>query len=74
MVPPPFDIDSKAGIYNHRPLSEWKRKATFNTEVECKYTISKGCHRFQNGEVARLEGPLCWAQCIATGDPRLKGN
>jgi hypothetical protein len=73
MVPPPFDIDIKAGIYNHKPLGEWTRKATFDTEFECKREIAKGCGTInQNGEDIGRVGPLCYSQCIATDDPRLK--
>ena len=70
MVAPPQSF--KNHEYHEVPLGEWTHKANFDTEVECKHEISKGCHRFQNGEVLGLEGPLCWARCIASDDPRLK--
>lgn len=53
-------------------LRDWRHKGTFDSEFECKQEISKGCHHFQNGEENGLEGPLCYAQCVASDDPRLK--
>jgi hypothetical protein len=67
--------DIADGYFRSVPIGrEWKRKAVFATEFDCNHEISKGCHRFQNGEVIGLEGPLCYARCVASDDPRLKGN
>jgi NAD(P)H-flavin reductase len=70
MVPPPQSF--KNGEYREAPLVQWTHRATFDTEVECNHETSKGCHHFQNGSTIGLEGPLCWAKCIASDDPRLK--
>lgn len=69
VAPPQAFKDFK---YHEVPLREWTHKATFDTDVECNHEISKGCHHFQNGEENGFEGPLCYAQCVATDDPRLK--
>jgi hypothetical protein len=58
--------------YHEVPLGEWKHKASFDSEFECNHEISKGCHSFQNGEIHGFEGPLCYARCIASDDPRLR--
>jgi hypothetical protein len=50
----------------------WTEKATFDSEVECNRETLKGYHRSQNGEVDALFGPLFWARCMASDDPRLK--
>jgi len=58
--------------YREAPLGKWTQKATFDSEFECKEEISKECHHVQSGEAVGLEGPLCWALCVASDDPRLK--
>jgi hypothetical protein len=70
IVAPPQSF--KDNQYHEVPLREWTHKATFDSEFECKQEQSKGCYKFQNGEVIGLEGPLCYSQCIASDDPRLK--
>ena len=62
------------GQYHEASLGKWTHKATFHSELECKQEILKGCHHFQNGEIEGLEGPLCFARCVAGDDPQLKGN
>ena len=74
MVPPHLHWHGQYETYSpDAPLSEWKHKATFDTEVDCKRAITKGCGNVnQNGEVIGHVGPLCYAQCISSDDPRLK--
>lgn len=53
---------------------EWIRKATFDSEFECKEEQSRGCHQIGSvGEgLVGLQGPLCFSSCVASNDPRLK--
>ena len=70
IVAPPQSF--KDGKYHEAPLGKWTYKANFDSEFECKQEISKGCHHVESGEVVGLEGPLCWALCVSSDDPRLK--
>jgi|HubBroStandDraft_6_1064221.scaffolds.fasta_scaffold724595_2 hypothetical protein len=69
VAPPQAFKDHK---YHEVPLGDWTHKATFSSEFECKREQSRGCHHFENGEIVGLEGPLCYSQCIASDDLRLK--
>ena len=66
--------DDGGAFLHGAPLYAWTRKATFDTEADCKLEISKGCHRFENGATVGLVGPLCYSMCVRSDDPRLKGK
>jgi hypothetical protein len=70
-APPQSFKDNK---YYEAPLGEWTHKATFDSEFECKQKLSEGCHEVGGKGRIGFEGPLCYARCIATDDPRLKGK
>ena len=60
--------------YQPEPQGKWIRKQTFDTELECKLKLSKGCRKVGYGgshPTLGFEGPLCYALCVATDDPRL---
>jgi hypothetical protein len=61
--------------YHGEPLGMWIRKQTFDTELECKHKLSKGCRKVGYGgfhPTLGFEGPLCYALCVASDDPRLR--
>jgi hypothetical protein len=58
--------------YHEAPLGEWIHKGTFHSEFECKQKLSNGCHEVGGKGMLGFEGPLCWARCVASDDPRLK--
>jgi hypothetical protein len=72
LVPPPQAF--KNSKYYQVPLGEWTHKATFDSESECKQEIRNGCHSVDHGDIFGFEGPYCHARCVASDDPRLKGN
>src|SRR5260370_31006074 len=62
---------------DEEPLGKWILLQTFDTELECKQKLSKGCRQVGHGGVHTtigFEGPMCYARCIATDDSRLKGE
>ena len=63
--------------YHEEPLGNWIRLQTFDTELECKQKLSKGCRKVGHGGAhgtIGVEGGLCYAQCVASDDPRFKSK
>jgi hypothetical protein len=56
------------------PLSEWRIQSGFGTGDDCKKTVaelsSKAMKEGKSGDADELKA----SQCVATDDPRLKGN
>ena len=45
----------------------------FEYKTDCQRAISEGCYREVEADgTSSLEGSLCYADCIAADDPRLK--
>jgi hypothetical protein len=64
---PPASHDLKK-YYPHAPLSEWIIWRSFDSADDCEAVLTK---KFLQGT---HNGMLLAAQCIASDDPRLKGN
>ena len=82
MVPPilsngpsPSIVDARVGV--EKPLSEWDVQDTFDSATECKrarQTLTAKTVANDPNLRALLEKADSLAQCVATDDPRLKGN
>jgi hypothetical protein len=74
---PPFSLSPSRKIVAdlRKPLSQWVSFGNYDTAVDCNKEIDAMDQRAINW--AREHGTkldLAHAQCIATDDPRLKGN
>ena len=63
-------------IESQAPLREWTRvpdTQEFEYKTDCQRAIAKDCYREVEADgTSSLEGSLCYADCIAADDPRLK--
>jgi hypothetical protein len=69
MVPP------KAGV--HAPLSEWVTLFSFDTALECHradIAMIQVLEKYKKPESAQILEAMTDSECIASDDPRLKGN
>jgi hypothetical protein len=83
MVPPlvgdPFWVDADA------PISRWEIDSSYDIASDCEAALSRAIRAkglteseirrgVEPGSTAMLSFPLGMAKCIATDDPRLKGD
>ena len=63
-------------VESQAPLREWERvpdSQEFEYKTDCQRAIAKDCYREVEADgTSSLEGSLCYADCIAADDPRLK--
>ena len=69
-------LNCYAKIDSQAPLREWKREPDsqeFECKTDCQRAISKDCYTEveQDGTKSQM-GSICYADCIAADDPRLK--
>jgi len=60
-------VMNKCGADKSASLSSWETKHVYDTAIECNGAAAKTI-------VRTIFGDAIQAQCIATDDPRLKGN
>ncbi|MGA7762676.1 MAG: hypothetical protein WCA59_13100 [Candidatus Binataceae bacterium] len=74
MLPP---IRPDGSVNANAPLSKWETSNSYNTADECKKVLlglRGGWVGYANGHELNYPSQKDTAACIATDDPRLKGN
>ena len=82
MVPPDSRQGTRLIFRRNAPLTQWYKERDFESEAACKAALASfsktikaklkvGYHNFHQAVEAER---LLYGQCIASDDPRLKGN
>jgi hypothetical protein len=74
MIPPGQPGKKQLTPDVNAPLSEWSIQSSFDTAAECTEAQQQLHKDISKSEDSATSTELLMATCIATDDPRLKGN
>ncbi len=77
MEPPAYVHHGMLAFRQNAPFTRWTRGRGFDSEAACKdviASVSKLRGPFENGQQGYVAAQTAAGRCVASDDPRLKGN